>query len=144
VCKFAHGGITIIGSLLKDFFEHLSNFRRQIGVDIHNIWRKFGNVEVGDIGVVVFVEEDIAGLEVAVDDAFAVGIIQRVGETQEDVGDLIQLEAVKLNTLSEGAALRVAHNIEHLIVIEANIMHRHDGGMFELGNDLGFAFEAQA
>jgi len=63
--------------------------------------RKFGNAKIGDIGVVVFVEEDVAGFEIAVDDTLAVCIIKSVGEAQEDICNMFEIQFAVLDAFRQ-------------------------------------------
>ena len=56
--------------------------------------------EVGDVGDAVAVEEDVGGLEVAVDDAEAGGLDEGLGDAEEVGGDLVQGRGPSRSTAS--------------------------------------------
>ena len=77
-------------------------------------------------------------------DALAVGIIERFGQADKDVRNLVDGKGIVVDAFGEGGAGHVAHDIEQLAVILTHIMHGDNGGVFEFGDDLGLAFETVA
>ena len=66
-----------------------------------------GRAEVGDLGLLATRDEDVLGLEVAVDDAAFVGSVERVGELRCEGGDLLVVirgEIIRSDRLVEKVA----------------------------------------
>jgi hypothetical protein len=58
-----------------------------------------GDAEVGQVGQPLVVEQDVVGLQVAVDDILAVGLVQRRGQAAVQPGDLVQGQRAVLQPL---------------------------------------------
>ena len=101
-----------------------------------------GEAEVGDLGAAVLVQQDVAGLEVAVNDAALVGVGHRFGHRHDQLGGFPGRQRPSLDPVGEAAAFDVAHREVVLAVIFADLKDRYDAGVIELGSRLGFALEA--
>lgn len=102
------------------------------------------NAEVGQEGVAIVVEENVAGLEVAVDNASLVGMVQRRADAIQDMSCLGDGKRPFLQPVGQGAATHVAHHQIWLPVIFAEVIYWHDGGVFQCGNGPGFALKPAA
>ena len=83
-----------------------------------------GDAEVGDQGLAV-VQQDVLGLDVAVDHAVAVGVVERRGHFGRDpdrVGDRELLLAGE--PVAQGLALDVGHDVEEVAVGLARVEQR--------------------
>ncbi len=103
-----------------------------------------GHAEVGEQGSAgLVVEEDVVGLYVAVDDALAVGVIERVGDLGQDAAALVLGELpVAAETSREGLAADIAHDeVGHSVQLAEGV-ERDDVRVRQLGGRLGLAAEA--
>ena len=104
----------------------------------------FGDAEVGEEGAAMAVDHDVAGLEVAVDEAFVVGVVEGGGQLPEDVGGLGQGQgAFPLHQeAAEGDAVDVFEDDEGDGSLAFEGEEADDVGVVELGQGLGLAGEA--
>ena len=94
------------------------------------------NAEVGDDGV-ARIEQDVRGLDVAVDDIAAVGVAQGVGDLARDLERVADRElAFTVEALAQGLALDVGHDVIDQAVDLVGIVQRQDVGMVQAGGDL--------
>jgi hypothetical protein len=104
-----------------------------------------GQAPVDHDGVAVRADQDVAGLEIAVDDAVRVGVRHRLGGAQE-VGQERQPRVERGGggeRVAEVAALDGAHREERLAAGPApGVVHRHDRRMLQRGGDHHLAHEA--
>ena len=109
---------------------------------------ELGDAEVDDARAAVGVDEDVGGLEVAVDDAPLVGVVHGVDDLQEELddgGDAGPWREVRerLAPLVERAALDVLHHQREATALDGHaVVHGDDVGVAELRGDLGLALEA--
>ena len=72
------------------------------------------------------------GLDVAVDDALLVGVLQGVGDSAEDAPDLgLRQPPLALEALGEGLSLHVAHHVVENSLVLAERVQRDDVGVAE-------------
>ena len=101
-----------------------------------------GEAEVEDFGLAGGGDEDVGGFDVAVEDAFAMGGFEGVGELSADFheagerGWMARVEAV------ERLAVEQLHDEEGLAVGLVDFVDGADAGVVECGGDAGFAVEA--
>lgn len=99
------------------------------------------NAEVGEHRGAVFAQQDVVGLDVAVDHALALGIAQRRG----DLARHAQREGQVARRAVAGqhrAAGQVFHRDVVGITHPSDVVHLHHVRVLELGRDSGFAQEA--
>ena len=111
-----------------------------------------GETEVEDLGMRGIVgiggghDEDVGGLEVAVDDAFWVGIVDGVSDLGEELEPVLEREVVGGRVFDEGLAFDELHGEVRLNAVGsgggAGLVDGGDAGMLEAGEDFGFALEA--
>ncbi len=106
-----------------------------------------GDAEVEDLGEVSDAcdgfEDDVGGLEVAVDDVAAVGLLEACGDLDEDAEGASQLDGVVLpEELLQGAPGDELHDEEEGAVgLFAEVEDGDDVGVSEPGEDAGLAHE---
>ena len=106
----------------------------------------FGQAKVGDFHLAFGADHDVGGFDVAVDDAFAVRVVQGIADMGGDGEGLVRREsALTGDQRGDVGALdklhdQVAHAIRHL----AKVMHRDDAGEVQLGHGAGFLVKALA
>ena len=102
-----------------------------------------GYSEIGDDGVAVAIEEDVVGLQVAVDDpAFVrVGELERGGHVHPDFDDHLVVEHfAALHEILE-AGFQQIHREEDDVVILPGVVDGHDVGVAELCGAVGLFTE---
>ncbi len=108
-----------------------------------------GDAEIEDFGVAGFVDEDVGGFEVSVDDALGVGEGDGVADSGEEIEFGVECECA--GGVEEGAALDELHGKEGEFVSEAfveegscpsGVEDGGDTGVTERGEELSFAVEA--
>ncbi len=102
-----------------------------------------GDPEVGDLHLPVGRDEHVARLHVAVDDAVAVRVRERIGDVGRDPRGLHRRESAVLHEhVAQRVAVDVLHHDERGVVVLAPVVHAHDAGMAEAGRRLRLAAEA--
>jgi hypothetical protein len=99
--------------------------------------------EVGQLGRAIAADQDVGGLDVAMDDAHAVGMLKAPGDLQDEACGLRPLQPLGLvEHAGQGLALDILHHQVVHAALEAAIVDAHHVGMLHLGAELGFALEA--
>jgi len=102
----------------------------------------FGDAEVGQISVVLLIEQDIGRGQVAVDDPAPVGDRQRGRDLVEQAGDGGQRPgAMPLDRVMEIAAAQPAHDQIRVVGLAPEVVERHDMHVLQPGDQLRFGFE---
>src|SRR5207249_3485577 len=81
-----------------------------------------GQAEVGDMRLTLAVEEDVAGLEVAVEDAALVGVVDRAGNPGQKIGSGPRDADEPRNLLRQIAALDQLHAEIMLPLVRADLV----------------------
>jgi hypothetical protein len=102
----------------------------------------FGEAEVEKLGGGLG-EHDVAGFEVAMHDAGAVGFIEGVSDFGADFESLIDRKRAPGDALGEAFAFDAFHDKEIDAVLRADIEKRADIRMIQRGDGLGFALEPE-
>ena len=87
-------------------------------------------------------DEDIGGLDVAMDDAFGVSGVERVGNVDADFEEAIDFERRAGDDVLERRAFHEFHDDEGAAVVFLNVVDRADVGMVQRGGGAGFALKA--
>jgi hypothetical protein len=100
------------------------------------------DAEVGEHGVAAG-EEDVLGLDVAMDHAALVRVRQRAGHLAPDPHrGLHGQPVVRAEPLAQRVALHVRHHVEELVVGLPRIVDREDVRVLQAGGELDLAHEA--
>ncbi len=102
-----------------------------------------GEAEVEDLDLAVGRELDVGGLEVAVDDALAVGLLERLGDLPRDGERLVDGERAAREPLREVLARHQLHRQRHEALALLEPVDRRDIRVAERREDLRLAAEAR-
>ena len=102
----------------------------------------FRQAEVENLGVSALGDENVGGLDVAMDDAFAVRGVERVGDFDGEAEQDIHFERTAGDAMLQGQAVEILHGDEGLAVLFADVVDGADVGMVQRGSGLGFAAKA--
>ncbi len=92
---------------------------------------------------VPFAEQDVAGLDVAMDDALTVGVVKSLGHLGGDRHCLVDRELnLRFEPLPKGLALDVRHDVVEKAGRLAGVEQGQDVRMVQAGGDLDLAQEA--
>ena len=115
------------------------------GGELRGVRRRAGQPEVGDLHAAVGCQQQVAGLDVAVDDALGVGGRQGPGAAGDDAGGLAgRHRAVGPDLGVQGPAGHVLGDDERAAAELADLEHRDDVGMAQGGGQAGLAEEPLA
>ena len=102
-----------------------------------------GDPEVGDQRAAVLGEQQVLGLDVAVDHAVLVGVLERLGRLAGDPERVVHGELpLPPQPVAERLALDVRHGEPELPGGLARVVDREDVGVLEAGGELDLALEA--
>lgn len=129
----------------------LDDLRREIGDGAEKVLRlargegaveRFGDSEVRDLRDTGFVDDDVLGLDIAVDDALFMRVLEGGGHLQA-VTDSLGLGHTPLGfeELAQGIAVDVLHHDEATAFVDAGVEHADDVGVLEPRDNAGLAFE---
>ncbi len=108
--------------------------------------RREGEAEIHDPGPdvagVVARGHDVLGLDVAVDDAAGVAVIERVGDLRPDVEHVAEAQRPLAQKLAEVRVREHRHDEEERSLVPPEVVDRHDGRVVHLRDDLGFPLES--
>ena len=101
-----------------------------------------GQAEVGDLGPAVVGQQDVRGLEVAVDDAQAVRVVDRPGQGLHQLGRLAGRQRGAVATIVETAAVDVLELQVGPAVVIAQVVDLDDRRVFQARDGLGLGQKA--
>ncbi len=101
-----------------------------------------GEAEVGEFGLVVGVDDDVAGFDVAVDDAAAVGELDGVADLLEDLDGATGGEEVFADEVEDIAAVDEFHDEDAVFLDDSEFEDGGDVRVDEAGHGLGLGAEA--
>ena len=89
-------------------------------------------------------EHDVAGLQIPVDDARAVRLVERRRDLDRRLERLVDRERALRQPIRQRLAFEILHDEERGAVLLADVVQRADVRMIELRDRAGFAIEALA
>ena len=105
-------------------------------------WATLAETEVQNFGVAALGDEEIGGLDVAMDDAGFVCGIEGVGDFDGEREDGVEIERALGDAMLQRLAIEKFHGDEGLAVLVVNFVDGADVGMVQGGGGFGFALEA--
>ena len=87
-------------------------------------------------------DHDVRGLDVAVDDAARVAVVERLGDLDADVDDLAEAQRLVADQPEQVRAADERHDEEERALVAAEVVDRDDRGVVHLRDDLRLALEA--
>src|SRR6266436_7079926 len=106
------------------------------------LWRQLGQAKVQDFGVAAIRDKDIRGFNVAVNDSFGVGGIERVGDFDAERKQSFQFHGTLGDAVLQRRAFQKLHGDEGLPVLLTEVMDRADVGMIQCGRGLRLTLES--
>jgi hypothetical protein len=103
---------------------------------------EFGDAEVGDFHAAARVEKDVVGLDVAMEDAFVVGILEGFADARDDGEGLVGVDGAGAHGLAEVHAIDIFHQQIKKRAGLAEVVNGDDVWMIEFGEGAAFAGEA--
>ena len=103
---------------------------------------EFGDAEVHQLHAALRIEQDVLRLDVAVQHALLVGVLQRVANLRHDRERLLRRETARPHRLAQVHAIHKLHEQVEEIPRPPRVMHRDDVRMMQPGEQLPLAGEA--
>ena len=100
-----------------------------------------GQAEIQNFGVAALGDENIGGLDVAVNDAFGVRGVERVGDFDGEREQVFDVQRAAGDAVLERLAVEKFHGDEGLAVLLADVVNGADVRMVQRGGGLRFALE---
>ena len=97
-----------------------------------------GDAEVADVRGAVAVEQDVRRLDVSVDDALAVGVVEGAGGLSDDPHRLLDARSPLPQPLGEVGAVDQVRDDEVRRAFSLNVVDRDDAGVPQPGDSPGF------
>ena len=114
-----------------------------LGERLFVVVEEAGQAEVEDLDDAGAVHEQVGRLDVAVDQAGLVGVLQAEGGLMDVVGGANRVKrAAALDQVLEADAVDVLHDEEVEFAVPVHVVGADDVGMAQLGDGLGLAVEA--
>ena len=104
--------------------------------------RYFRQSEIQNFGVPSLGDKDVRGLDVAMNDAFCVGGVERVGDFDGEGSSSLRFHGTSGNAVLKRHAVEILHSDERLPVLLADLVNGADIRMVQSGGSFGFALEA--
>ena len=112
---------------------------------VRPIGRRFGelgNAEVEHLGLAAAGDEQVGRLDVAMDDGGAVRGVERIGDLDAEVEQVVERQRAARDALLERLALEQLHHHEVLALLFADVVKDADVRVTQARDDAGFAEEA--
>ena len=98
--------------------------------------------KIQHLSLTVLGDENVGGLDVAMDDAFAMGYLQSRGDLYAEFQNRLNFYRPSCDQMLESAALQQFHSDKSLVFAFINFINRADIGMVESGRRTSLATEA--
>src|SRR5580698_6526501 len=89
--------------------------------------------EVENLGMPPLGDENVGGFNVAMNDAFAVSSIERIGNLDGNRDDTLQIQSAGGYEVFQRYAIQILHGDERMAFVAANFVDRTDIGVIERG-----------
>ena len=109
--------------------------------DVSGLRRREGDPEVGQVHVALVVEQQVAGLDVAVHDASMMSRAQCAADLIHDAHRLVEVERAVDETILDRPSAQPAHHEVRAARLSPEVVERHDVGMLEAGDELRLVLE---
>jgi len=86
-------------------------------------------------------DKNIGGLDIAVDDAFGMRGVERIGNLNRQAEQNIRLDRPSGNAMLQRYPVQKLHGDERLPILLPNVINRADVGMIECGRGLSFTLK---
>jgi hypothetical protein len=100
-----------------------------------------GETEVENLGVSALGDEKVGRLDVAMNDALAMGGVERIGNLDRKRQQGFQIEGTAGDAVLQSGAVEKLHHDERLAVLLTDLVNGADVGMVECGSGPGLAAE---
>ncbi len=104
-------------------------------------WTYLGQPKVQNLGVSPLGDEDIPRLDVAMNNAFAVGSIQPVGNLNRQTQQRVGIQGPSRDAMHQGHAVQKFHDDEGPPVVVPNLIDGANIGMIQCGSCLRLPLE---
>ena len=122
----------VIDALALDLFgTHVSQSAERDGPTLSPVVGRTGDAEIGQQRPAVAVDQDVARLDVPVDEALPVGVGQRLGDLGDQADGFLRGRAALGDAVGQTAALDELGHDEARVAVPAHVEDRHDAGMFQ-------------
>jgi len=140
------GAAGLLGGHVGECADELSwEGERVVGCAGGDVWCEGGGeAEVEEVRGVGVVEEDVVGLEVSVEDATLVGVVDGVADGGDEGEDALRVGGAWCEDVVEGESVDEVHDVEVVSVVDAGVDDGDDGGVLETGDEFDFALESSA
>src|SRR5207302_731233 len=100
-----------------------------------------GETEVENLGVTALGDENVGGLDVAMNDALGVSGVERVGDFDGKLEQSLGLDGMPRDAVLQGHAFEVLHHDEGLAIVLIDFVNGADVGMIESGSGARFTLK---
>lgn len=83
------------------------------------------------VGCATSKDEDVRRLDVTMDDPLCVGRVERIGELDAPIEDLLDLDRLSGDTLAQCLAVQEFHRQERLAVVLVDVVDSADAGVIQ-------------
>ena len=108
-----------------------------LGADFHS------DAKIAKIGVAIFIQQDVVGLDVPMYDAIAMSEGQSRADLLQDLAGRFRVQdAMLVNAVAQTAAAQIAHHQKRAVRLAPIVIQRHNMRMLQTSDNLSLAFKA--